>query len=407
MSSNVTPPSGNEATADDWEQQANRPLIADARKRKLSIYGVGALGVVAVGALLLLNSGSGAPVARPTDNIDVAEPRRLGPLAARAASAPPAAASKPQQPPADTPASQQQRGGSEDALAMQRAQMEMQRRLAEEKLLEARMKSDIMGKAEGGAMAARPASGPLPSMPGAPAASEQGPQDANSRFARAVSGSSVPVSRAGQIHGLEHKILQGKSIDAKTIQAASSDLPGMLCAQVDSDTFAEQGRLKLIPWGSRVCGKYSAEVRKGQARLFVVMNELRRPDGGRVVLDSIGGDQLGMAGLGGTVDRHFAEIFGASALIAIVGAGAANTGVGGGDQFNSAAQYRDAVQQAAAQTSTQLMQSYINIPPTVMVPPGTRMRIFVNRDLDFTELYRAEEEAAAGPQPGDVFATTE
>lgn len=235
----------------------------------------------------------------------------------------------------------------------------------------------------------------------------QGAQDANSRFARAVSGTGVPSGKASQITDLDYKILQGKVIEAVTIPRAISDLPGTLCALIQRDVYAERGRIKLIPWGSRLCGVYSAELRKGQDRLFAIWNRLRvaHPDGSisEVALDSIGSDQLGTAGMGGQVDTHFAEIFGTSALLSIIGAGAANAGVSGGDQNNSAAQYRVSVQQAAAQTSQSVLAPYVNMPPTVTVPQGARVRIFVNRDLDFSALYKAQAEKTRQRQSEDAF----
>jgi type IV secretion system protein VirB10 len=167
----------------------------------------------------------------------------------------------------------------------------------------------------------------------------------------------------------------------------------MVCATVQRDVSGPQDRVKLIPWGSPVCGTYNAELRKGQDRLFVIWNTVRRPDGVQVSLDSAGGDQFGTAGMGGIVDTHFAEIFGMSALLSIIGAGASNAGVSSGDQY-SAAYYRQSVQQAAAQTSQQVLTPYINIPPTITVPAGSWVRIYVNKDLDFTPTYKDEMEAS-------------
>lgn len=271
-------------------------------------------------------------------------------------------------------------------------------------MLEARMKSAIIPpnlaaqaapQGPGGeASAAAPADAGALQVQGA----ERGAQDSNSRFARAVAtNGAVPVSVANRIDHLEYKVLQGKLVEAVLEPRAVSDLPGTICATVQRDVYGAQGRKALIPWGSRVCGVYSAELRKGQDRLFAVWNTVRRPDGVQVTLDSIGADQLGTAGIGGVVDRHFAEIFGVSTLISIVGAGAANVGVSGSDQYNSAAFYRQSVQQAAAQTSQQALQPYLAIQPTVTVPAGERIRMYVNRDLDFTQVYRDEIDAAANP----------
>lgn len=157
---------------------------------------------------------------------------------------------------------------------------------------EARMKSGLIAPNSQNASAVQP-----PGMDGPEYANggtlggmadESGAQGRNSRFARAVSGGGVPVSKASQVGHLPYKILQGKLIEAVLEPRATSDLPGMLCATVQRDVYGAQERNTLIPLGSRICGVYSADVRKGQDRLFVIWNMLRRPDGVLVALDSAG-----------------------------------------------------------------------------------------------------------------------
>jgi type IV secretion system protein VirB10 len=58
------------------------------------------------------------------------------------------------------------------------------------------------------------------------------------------------------------------------------------------------------------------------------------------------------------VKSDFAEIFGMSALLSIIGAGAANAGVSSGDQYNSVAYSRLSVQQAVAQTSQSRFENH-------------------------------------------------
>lgn len=286
-----------------------------------------------------------------------------------------------------------------DLMVAQRQQMALQQAEQERRLRLARLKSAIV--VHGAQTADMSGNGPGAISEtdgisrrdegahagGAIFTAARGASDADSQFARSVSGQGVPVAGARQIGGLAYKILQGKLIDAVLMPRAVSDLPGTVCATVQRDVYAERGRRVLIPWGSRVCGVYRAELRPGQARLFAVWNTLRRPDGGEVVLDSIGADQLGTSGMGGQVDTHFAGRFGVAALVSLMGAGAATAGVGTSDPYNAVGYYRQAVQQAAAQTSQQTLQPYLNVPPTVTVAAGERIRILVNRDLDFGPLY--------------------
>lgn len=261
-------------------------------------------------------------------------------------------------------------------------------------LEEARMKSAIMVQ---DASLETTADGGIPT---ADVLADAGRNDVNSRFAKSVSGQGVPNSVAQPILSLEYKVLQGKMIEAVLESRTSSDLPGMVCATVQRDVYGAQKRVKLIPWGARVCGQYSAELRTGQERLFVVWNTLRRPDGVEVALDSVGADQLGTAGMGGLVDTHFARIFGVSSLLSIIGIGSASSKSSSYTAGNRGSDYRDAVQMAASNTAQQLLQPYVNIQPTITVPAGARIRIYVNRDLDFSHVYQAQDNTA---MPDDVM----
>lgn len=376
-----------EAAIRAWEEQTHSSLVASGRKKKLSGIAFAAVAAVVLGAVWYWKHDGSDPERSGQAGLSIPERKPVPKLKEQPVeSAPALLASSAQQ--------------SNDPLQAQREQMALQRLEQERRMLEARMKSAIVAphtsghgsgalpSPEGEGEQVRVSSG-LPNASG----SERGAQDPNSRFARAVSGTGISVSSAHRIDNLPYKVLQGKLIEAVLEPRATSDLPGMVCALVQRDVYGAQGRNPLIPWGSRICGVYSAELRKGQDRLFVIWNTLRRPDGVQVTLDSAGADQLGTAGMGGIVNTHFAQIFGMSALLSIVGAGASTVGVGSGDQFNSASAYRQSVQQAAAQSSQSVLQPYIGIPSTITVPAGSRVRIYANRDLDFTPIYQDEIEA--------------
>ncbi|CAL8481730.1 TrbI/VirB10 family protein [Caballeronia sp. S22] len=390
-------PDDREAAVREWEKQANASMVAGDRKKRLGGVAIAAVAAAAIaGVWLVKHSGNEPAKSSASNELSIADRKPVPKLKEQDSPIVPAVTSAP----AATPASTVQ---TDDPMRVQREQMEMQRREQARRLLEARMKSAIIPPNSTNQPGIGPQSGAAP-QPGGQArqsagmlggaSGDQGAQDANSRFVRSVSGNGVPVSMASRVDDLPYKVLQGEFIEAVLEPRAISDLPGQLCALIQRDVYGAQGRIKLIPWGSRVCGTYNAELRKGQDRLFVVWNTLRRPDGVQVAIDSAGGDQLGTAGMGGIVDTHFAEIFGMSALLSIIGAGASNVGVSSGDQYNSASQYRQSVQQAAAQSSQQVLSPYINMQPTVTVPAGSRVRIYVNKDLDFTSIYKDEIDAA-------------
>lgn len=378
-----------EAAVRAWEKQARTSWVADDRKKKTNGLAIAAIAASIFGVVWYMKH-DGSDLANPSGNssLNIAERKPVPKL-------------KDQEPvsvPAVIPSSQVP---ADDPMKSQREQMALQREEQERRMREARLKSALIppNTSQQPAMAAPHTEGSAEEAPAnagllSSGNGERGAQDPNSRFARAVSGTGVAVSKADRIDNLTYKILQGKLIEAVLEPRAISDLPGMVCATIQRDVYGAQDRIKLLPWGSRLCGVYSAELRKGQGRLFVIWNTVRRPDGVQVALDSAGADQLGTVGMGGTVDTHFAQIFGMSALLTIIGAGAANAGVGSGDAYNSAAAYRQSVQQAAAQTSQSVLQPYSSIPPTITVAAGSRLRIYVNKDLDFTPIYQDEIDAA-------------
>jgi type IV secretion system protein VirB10 len=257
-----------------------------------------------------------------------------------------------------------------------------------EQLEEARTKSDLFVKAAGGAaVQAQNTAVPPPVAVASP--QRQTPGDLDGRFAEQMSGRPVVTAMPRKLGNLECLALQGKLIDAELETAINTDLPGQIRAVVSTPLYAEQGREPLVPPGSRLNGVYNSAIRKGQVRVFAIWNRLIRPDGVEITLDSAVTDALGRAGLAGETDNHFGQIFGMSALLSIIGAGAGSAGVSDDARYNSANAYRQEIQQSFARTADRVLEPYANIPPTISVPQGERIKVFLNRDLDFCPLRAA------------------
>lgn len=389
-----------------WEKQSGKqstlsPSSAIASKAKQNISGI-AIIVLAAGAMggayYLKQKKADNPSPSKSEEVRIAERKPVSKLkaqeASQEASTPAVVASAAASSPAAAPVPAVMQ---DDNSRLQAVQMEVQRKEAERKFLEARLKSSIMASNTKMDSAAQAVVGATDGLTGNTSplvgSGEHGATDANSKFARAVSNSPVTANKASQIEDLPYKILQGKWIEAIEEPRLISDLPGTLRATVQRDVYGEKGRIKLLPWGTRLVGTSNAEIRKAQARVFGVWTRAIRPDGVEIMLDSYTADQLGTTGMGGEVDNHFAEIFGVSALLSIMGAGASTANVSSSDQANSASFFRQQVQQAAAQTSSQVLSGYANISPTITVQAGQPIRILVNRDLDFTPIYKPAIEA--------------
>jgi type IV secretion system protein VirB10 len=257
-----------------------------------------------------------------------------------------------------------------------------------EQIEEARTRSDLLVKASGGSVAQAQNNAAPPQIATA-SPQRQTPGDLNGRFAEQASGRPVVTAMPRKLGNLECLALQGKLIDAELETAINTDLPGQIRALVSTPLYAEQGREPLVPPGSRLNGVYNSAIRKGQVRVFAIWNRLIRPDGVEITLDSAVTDALGRAGLAGETDNHFGQIFGMSALLSIIGAGAASAGVSDEARYNSANAYRQEIQQSFARTADRVLEPYANIPPTISVPQGERIKVFLNRDLDFCPLKAA------------------
>lgn len=261
-----------------------------------------------------------------------------------------------------------------------------------EQLEEARTKSDLLVKgaaAPSSAVASLPA---MASIASKPANDGQGPTDPNQAFARQMSGQPVVTAYPKALGTLECLALQGKMIDAELETAINTDLPGQIRAIVSSPLYAEQGREPLVPAGSRLNGVYNSSVRKGQVRVFAIWNRLIRPDGVEITLDSAAADALGRAGMMGETDHHFGQIFGMSVLLSIIGAGASSAGVSEDARYNSASAYRQEIQRSFAKSADRVLEPYVNIPPTNTVAQGQRVKVFLNRDLNFCGLQSAPKQ---------------
>lgn len=218
-----------------------------------------------------------------------------------------------------------------------------------------------------------------------PAALPQDRQAVNERFAAAVEGETVESVRATPLRTPGEVILQGTVIPAVLETALNTDIPGYLRALVAQDVKSFDGAQVLIPRGSRLIGQYRSAIARGQSRAFVVWSRLIRPDGASIMLASPGGDAMGAAGLTGRVDNHFLREFGGAILLSVISAGssalagnAANTVViGGGSSL-------------ADSPAAGLLNKETDIPPTVKVPQGAPMTIFVAKDLDFGDVQRGQ-----------------
>ncbi|AOO85132.1 type IV secretion system protein VirB10 [Bosea vaviloviae] len=262
------------------------------------------------------------------------------------------------------------------------------------------------------------ASGPSPDGSAGRSGGDQ-ETDPNRRFLASVASASVETAKATKNDRIDALIAQGTTIRGVLETAVQSDLPGMVRAVTAENVWSFDGRRVLIPAGSRLVGEYKSGMAQGQTRVFIVWTRLLRSDGVSVELGSNGADELGRAGNSGYVDNHYLERFGAAVVLSLVGGVSqflsgygqsdSNNGNGstitttdpvtgvttttqiGANGTNQVLQARQIAAQNVSQTLTNIAQealkNSINIPPTIHLDQGTRITVFVRRDLDFAALY--------------------
>ncbi len=223
--------------------------------------------------------------------------------------------------------------------------------------------------------------------------------DPNSVFAdNVLHATSAEKAAATGLSNLNMTIAQGKIVNAVLETAINTDLPGTIRAIVSRDTYAEAGRDVLIPKGSRLLGTYNTGVLHGQNRVMVVWTRLIRPDGVDIMIGSPAVDGLGRAGVEGFVDNKFMDIFTGAILTSALTIGAAvavdavlpaqgtTTTTAEGNSTTTTSPAQQAAGQAVgnlASISKGVVEKIVNTRPTITVDQGTRINVFVNRDLTF------------------------
>jgi type IV secretion system protein VirB10 len=192
----------------------------------------------------------------------------------------------------------------------------------------------------------------------------------------------LPASEARVLPSRHLLLPKGTPVDCTLETAIDTSLAGFTTCITAIDTFSADGSVVVIERGSKLFGETRGEVRRGNARVFVLWTEARTPSGVIVPLESPGTDALGRSGLPGQVNRHFFERFGAAILVSVID---------GAVQAAAQSQQGDGAVVVQPSTSsgvlTEVLRQTIGIPPTVLVHQGDRIQVMAARDVDFRRIY--------------------
>jgi type IV secretion system protein VirB10 len=119
----------------------------------------------------------------------------------------------------------------------------------------------------------------------------------------------------------------------------------------------------------------------GQQRLAVFFHRLIMPDGYSVSLDQFKGlNQIGETALRDKVNNHYLQIFGASLAVGILG-GISEAGTGNVLTSSPLDRARAGLGSSLANSSTEILDRFLNILPTVTIREGNRVKIYLSGDL--------------------------
>jgi type IV secretion system protein VirB10 len=183
-------------------------------------------------------------------------------------------------------------------------------------------------------------------------------------------------------------LAKGSYIECTMVTRIVSSYSGNTKCITSEDIYSTNGVTLLMEKGSTVTGHFKGgSMENGIERLFVIWDEIRTPNNVVINIDSQATGELGATGVDGYVDNHWGMRFGAAILVSIldIGSEALKNKYSGGDNSNT--NYGSNNNAVKSMSNTALNQ-FINIKPTFYKNHGDVVGIYIEKDLDFSKVYR-------------------
>jgi type IV secretion system protein VirB10 len=185
--------------------------------------------------------------------------------------------------------------------------------------------------------------------------------------------------------GQPYVIYEGLTMDTILMNRLDGDAAGPVKVMVSTPVYSHDHQHVLIPDGTVVLGEACKIGSNGfgqQRRMAVVLHRMIMPDGYSVDLDQFHGlDQIGEEGVKDKVNNHYFEIFGTSIALGVI-SGASQIAAGGGTITTSGSQaFTTGAASSVSQAATTVLDQFIQIPPTITIREGHRIKIYFTQDM--------------------------
>ena len=206
-----------------------------------------------------------------------------------------------------------------------------------------------------------------------------------------MNSSRTPVAVAARMKDQTLLLPKNRQGDCILTTKIINELAGFTSCTLTQNLYGADGKVVLLERGSEVSGEYGVSNQAGQRRLFIVWTRVRTPEGVEVDLESPAADPLGTSGVPGYLEQRWTERIGAALLLSVMkdtitlAMAAAQPSQSAGSVVVTPGQNTIATGQDLAE---QVLKQTINVKPTLYINEGSRVSIFVARDLDFSSVYK-------------------
>jgi len=191
----------------------------------------------------------------------------------------------------------------------------------------------------------------------------------------------VPPGAANAAAGKTYVLFEGTILETVLVNRLEGQFSGPIECLLSTDVYSNDRQHLLIPAGSKLLGETKKVEAFGQTRLAVAFHRILMPDGYSVGLDGFKGlNQIGDTGLRDQVNNHYLRIFGVSLAVGAIGA-VGEAGTGSALTSSGSDLMRQGFAGSVAQSSSQILDRFLNVPPTITIREGHRVKVYLAGDL--------------------------